>query len=782
MDQKNNKEINFKELINPYLKNWKYFVGMVFLMVILAAYYIKSTAPVYKIQTSVLIKDAKKMSSASGDFGVLQSLGGFSGMGTNSIENELKIFESKTIVEDVLKEHNFQTPVFAEQNFFDLELYGTTSPFFITVIKDKDDVEPPKYPIYVSINKNKIILFSEEWKNKITASFNKTISLPFANIIITKNLNFKSPKMMKMDSVFFTYTNFEKTVIDFRELLSVDLLDKDGTVIGLSVDFQNKEKAKHFLNALVRQYNIYSVNDKNIESSKTKDFIDKRISLISKDLGSVETEKSNYKSANNIVDIASEGKISLQIKEQSKAKILDIDTQLELNRILQNSLRRKGIDDVLPVNVGLESDAASQIIQQYNALVLNRNKLLENATENNPLVKEADNEINKIKSSLLESLQKNTTSLALTKQKVEGQLGSSQQSIGKIPNQEKLFRSIERQQQIKENLYLLLLEKREEAAIAMEITAEKARVVDKAYVNKKPVAPRKLIILGVALCLGLVIPFFYIYLKELFNKRIITRKDIEKYSDLPIIGEIPKFNNSESELITVNDVSPMAEAFRILVTNLKYMIVNKASAKKIMVTSSVKGEGKTFVSVNLSLVLASSGNKVLVIGSDIRNPQLQRYNHSMKNAPGLTEYLYGDIVDSKDIIHPSGFHQNCDFIYSGIIPPNPADLLENGKYQELISKVENIYNYIILDTAPMMLVTDSLLISNMVDSTVYITRSEYSETDYLMFVNNLAKSEKIKNVSFVLNGLAKYNFGYGNTYGYGYSANSASWWKKIFHK
>ncbi|WP_299176848.1 tyrosine-protein kinase [uncultured Chryseobacterium sp.] len=780
MDKNYSKETDLKKIISPYLNKWRYFAVFVLLMITLAVYYIKSTAPVYQVQTSVLIKDAKKMSSASGDFGVLQSLGAFSGMGTNSIENELKIFESKTIIEDVLKNQNFQTSLYAKQSLYDLELYGITSPYIINVIKEKKDIELPKKPIFIRTKGNQIILSSKEWEQDVVTSFNKTISLPFANIMISKNPSFEAPKKTKMDRLYFNYMDFETAIHDFQEALKVDLLDKDGTVIGLSVDFQNKDKAKDFLNELVNQYNMYAINDKNIESKKTKDFIDERIDIISNELGNVEAQKENYKSDNDIVDIPTEARINLQLKEQSKVRILDIDTQIELNNIVKKFLDKKQIGDVLPLNIGLENETAIKTIQEYNTLVLQRNKYLENATPDNPIVKELDKQITEIKSSLKESLQKNSTSLQLAKNNVLNQLNASENMIGKVPKQERLFRSIERQQQIKENLYLLLLQKREEAAITMAITAEKARIIDKAYVSKKPVAPKKIIILASAMFLGLAIPFFSIYIRELLNKKIVTRKDIEKYSDIPIVGEIPKLKKNETELIGVQNLSPVAEAFRILATNLKYLIHHKETAKKILVTSSVKGEGKTFVSVNLALVLSSSGSKVLVIGSDIRNPQLQRYNTAMKNAAGVTEYLYGEITDVSQIIHPSNFHPNCDFIYSGTIPPNPTDLLENGKYQELVSLLEDKYKYIVLDTAPLMLVTDSLLISQVADATVYITRSEYSEKDYIHFANNLLETGKIKNVSFILNGLDKQNFGYGNTYGYGYNAETKPWWKKIF--
>ncbi|WP_295201070.1 polysaccharide biosynthesis tyrosine autokinase [uncultured Chryseobacterium sp.] len=781
MDQKNNKEINFKELINPYLKNWKYFVGVICLMLILAMYYIKSTSPVYKAQTSVLIKDAKKMSAAAGDIGILQSLGGLSGMGTNSIENEVGVFESKTIVSDVVKDFNFQTPVYAKQTFNNIELYGVTNPYIINVIHEKESQQLPKKSITIKTRGNEVVLSSDEWERPIKSSFNKSINLPFAVIMIRKNPEYKVQKKVDLSDVYFFYNDFENTVDDFQESLNVDLLDKDGTIISLSVDFENKDKAKDFLNGMVRQYNIYAINDKNIESKKTKDFIDRRIMLISKELGSVETQKEDFKAGNNIVDIPSEARYNFQMREQSKAQLLEIGTQLELNQILRSSLNKKGVGDVLPLNIGLESEAAGRAIQEYNALVLQRNKYLEGATPDNPLVQSVNKQIEELKSSLSQSLQRNITTLELAKRKIETQLGGSEQSIDKIPTQEKLFRNIERQQQIKENLYLLLLQKREEAAISMEITAEKARVVDKAFIFKKPVAPRKMIILGISIFLGILIPFLFIFLKQILQSKVIRRSDITKLTELPIIAEIPKIKNKEDALVMFNSISPMAEAFRIFVTNLKFLLKSKNSTQVIMVTSSVKGEGKTFISTNLSIILASSRDKVLVIGADVRNPQLQRYNPSMKSAKGLTEFLNGDEINIENIINHSGYNENCDFIYSGSIPPNPTDLLQNGKLDELLNtlKQQNKYKYIVLDTAPLLLVTDSFLVADKGDVVVYVTRSEVTENSFIDFLNNTVKESKIKNVGIVLNGVKESNFGYGNKYGYGYQADRNGFFEKM---
>ena len=772
--------INLRDLIKPYLKRWYWFLIGFIVFVLLGIIYIKTTAPVYKIESTVLIKDAKKMSSASGDFGVLSGLGGFAGMGTNSIENELEIFKSRRIIEDVIKDLKLQIPLFSREKYYNVELYKETAPFNIYVVNEKPDEELPKKPIDIKIEGDKITLFSKELKKEVVGSFNKTISLPYVNIIITKNPGFNQRKVrkMKMDDFFFTYSDINGLVDSYQGNLQVDLTDKDATVIGLSMNYSNKDKAKDFMNDLVNKYNLYATSDKNTESKKTKDFIDDRITLISKELGDVENQKEQFKIANDVVDIPTEAKMNLQILTEANRNQVENDTQIELTNILIKYINSpENQYQVIPTNIGIDNSAATSNISAYNKLVLDRNRMLENATPENPIVIEITREIHSLKTALKESLYKTLNTLKINRQKIAGFENRADSKISEFPRQEKLFRSIERQQQIKENLFLLLLQKREEAAITLAITSDKARVVDYAYVEKKPVAPKKMIILLASALLGLALPFGLIYLKELLNNKLIDKHNLEKLSTASVLAEIPRVAAKENELIQHNDVSPLAESFRILVTNIRFMLPKKDGAKVIFVTSSVKGEGKTFVSVNLSLALAAAQSKVLVIGSDIRNPQLQRYNPSMKGAKGLAEYLHGDVNDAHSIIHPSGFNPHCDFIYSGSIPPNPADLLQNGRYEQLLDAVKNDYQYIILDTAPLMLVTDSLLIADVADATVYITRSEFTEKAYIEFANNQIDSQKINNVGFVLNDVHKTNFGYGNKYGYGYQAEEKKWWQ-----
>lgn len=785
MDNKNienQEEINIQGMIEPFLRKWQWFVLSVVMVLFLTFIFLKIKSPIYKISSTILIKEAKSSGGGKDDLamGLLGELSVFGGMGSNSIENELEILKSKKLMRDVVLKNNLQTSVYVLKSLGKKEVYKDKSPIVVRIINENLEEKYPEKPIQLNIKGDAVELVSKELSNSLKTQFGREIKLPAVTFVIDKNKNFRPEKDLDYNHLEISLASIDSRVSKLQEEYSVNLADKKATVIALNINVENIEKGKDILNELVKSYNADAIEDKDITTKKTLEFIDERIKLISEELGQVENKKQDFKQKNKLSDIDTEVKLGLETNADARKKQLEVETQMNINKALLNSVVHLNGNSLLPINTGVESAEINTGIDAYNRLVLEKNRLLENATDQHPAVAELNKQIQELKKNIINTLNKNKQSLEIANSEYATELAKIDGKISKVPYLEKIFRNIERTQQIKENLYLLLLQKREESAISLNISAPKARVVDVAYAFEKPIAPKKIIYYIGALMLGLLVPFLIIYLRRLLNDKIITKQDLERLVKDNILVELPSIPKNGSELVGINDLSSMAEAFRILITNLKFKLPNREDGRVVLVTSTVKGEGKTFVSINTALTLAGGKSRVVIIGADIRNPQLQRYERESRRLKGLTEYLHGDL-DVQEIIHQFPDNANMDIIYSGMIPPNSTDLLTNGRFGTLIEELRQDYQYIIIDSAPLLLVPDTLLIADTADATIYVSRSKHTKNDLIEFANKNIREHKIHNVGFILNDVNKHFFSYGHKYSYGYHKEKErkSWWNKI---
>ena len=785
MDNKNienQEEINIQGMIKPFLRKWQWFVLSVVMALFLIFIFLKIKSPIYKISSTILIKEAKSSGGGKDDLamGLLGELSVFGGMGSNSVENELEILKSKKLMRDVVLKNNLQTSVYVLESLGKKEVYKDKSPIVVRIVNENLEEKYPEKPIQLNIKGDAVELVSKELSNSLKTQFGREIKLPAVTFVIDKNKNFRPEKDLDYNHLEISLASIDSRVSKLQEEYSVNLADKKATVIALNINVENVEKGKDILNELVKSYNTDAIEDKDITTKKTLEFIDERIKLISEELGQVENKKQDFKQKNKLSDIDTEVKLGLETNADARKKQLEVETQININKALLNSVVHLNGNSLLPINTGVESAEINSGIDAYNRLVLEKNRLLENATDQHPAVAELNKQIQELKKNIINTLNKNKQSLEIANSEYETELAKIDGKISKVPYLEKIFRNIERTQQIKENLYLLLLQKREESAISLNISAPKARVVDVAYASEKPIAPKKIIYYIGALMLGLLVPFMIIYLRRLLNDKIITKQDLERLVKDNILVELPSIPKNGSELVGKNDLSSMAEAFRILITNLKFKLPNRENGRVVLVTSTVKGEGKTFVSINTALTLAGGKSRVVIIGADIRNPQLQRYERESRRLKGLTEYLHGDL-DVQEIIHQFPDNTNMDIIYSGMIPPNPTDLLTNGRFGTLIEELRQDYQYIIIDSAPLLLVPDTLLIADTADATIYVSRSKHTKNDLIEFANKNIREHKIHNVGFILNDVNKHFFSYGHKYSYGYHKEKErkSWWNKI---
>ncbi|MGM1057517.1 MAG: GumC family protein [Bacteroidota bacterium] len=776
-------EINLREEFGKYFRYWPWFVASVLLCVLIAFLYLRYSTPVYQSTATIIIKDEKKGGSIPG-LEAFEGLGLLGGMGGNSLENEMGILRSKRLITDVAKQLQLNVRYFIEGNVQTTEVYSN-NPIEIQILHQDEEAlaKARSFKIYDKGDKG-FLLLDELSGKEITAGYGNPVDLDFGTIVINKSFT-SSLKEFSENQVPLTvsFSTIEAAGAGYRAKIQLNLTDKNSSLIELNLNDPVKEKARDILDQLILEYNRQAIEDKNLVATNTARFIEDRLAIITGELDSVETGKEDFKEENQLTDIQAESEMFVENASEFNKKRQEVATQLELSSAMLEYINTDSSSDLLPANLGIAESGVNQTISEYNSLVLERNRILRGSTERNPVVVDLNTQLEQIRVNVIRSLQRMRSNLLISQTELNRQAAEMGSRIASVPGKEKQFRGIERQQAIKEALYLFLLQKREETSLSLAVTAPKAKIVDNAYTLKTPVAPKGKIILLAALILGGLIPFLIIYLKNLFNNKVKERADIEKITkEIPIVGEVPRVIKKEDELIKKNDRSVLAESFRITHTNLQYLMINaaeKEGGNSIFVTSTVKGEGKTFVSFNLALTLANADKKVLLVGADLRNPQLQRYFPDSRKQLGVSDYLVSTTMMLPDLVTPSGLHANLYLLASGTIPPNPSELWRQKKTAGLFAELESMYDYVIYDTAPAMLVTDTFLINKYADVTLYVIRAGYTEKKLINFAVDAKRDGKLHDVSFVLNDVKAANYGYGNKYGYAYGEEQQSFWKKL---
>jgi capsular exopolysaccharide synthesis family protein len=555
----------------------------------------------------------------------------------------------------------------------------------------------------------------------------------------------------------------------YRGNLTVTQASKQASVINLALNTPYRDKGRDFINTLIEVYNNEAIEDKNQEARNTQLFIEERIAIIDSELSDAEQNVEEYKRTEGLTDLQTDLQRDMQMGSQYEQRLVEVETQLDVVSSLSSYLNNpSNASKTIPSNIGVQDPTLSATTSEYNRLLLERERLSQSMTDDNPAMKRLNEQISGLRESIGASINSVQQGLQIQRREARNQANLFGGRVSAVPTQEREFMELSREQQIKASLFLMLLQKREENALALAAYANKAKVLDEAA-SEGMVAPRRMIILLAALMLGLLIPMGIIYLADMLQYRIRTRGDVDRVSKVPILSEVPKHPEEENIAVMENETRPIDEAFRMLRTNL--LLTLGADNKVVTCTSTVSREGKTFIALNTAISLSLLNKRVLLVGLDLRIPRLREYMN-LETRDGITSYLSGFEKDLDRLIVPSGITENLFALPSGAIPPNPAELLSRPSLDAAFAKLREEFDYILIDSAPVSQVTDTLILNRVADATVYVCRANYSSKGNLRFANDMMTQNRLKNMVLVVNDVDEfhhaYGYGYGRGYGYGY--------------
>ena len=772
LGEQSEEQVNIQELLFRYLIHWPWFVVSIIICIACAWGYLRLTTPIYNITATVLIKDEKKGGGANMS-SELEKMGldGFVSS-SNNVDNEIEVLRSKSLAREVVNNLGLFVTYMDEDEFPSKELYHT-SPVLVSLTHQEADKLPGRMEINMILQPTgalgvQITVGEKEYQkqfDKLPAVFptdEGTVAF-FAN---NDTLSAVRPENITKERHITAFINRPFSVSKgYVNSLSIAPTSKTTSVVVISLENTNTRRGRDYINKLLEMYNINANNDKNEVAQKTAEFIDERIGIISKELGSTEQDLENFKRSAGITDLSSEAQIALTGNAEYEKKRVENQTQINLVMDLQRYMKGNEYE-VLPSNIGLQDAASAGAIDRYNQMLVERKRLLRTSTENNPTIINLDTSIRAMRTNVQATLDATLKGLQITKEDLAREASRYSRRINDAPTQERQFVSIARQQEIKSGLYLMLLQKREENAITLAATANNAKIIDEALADDNPISPKKTIVYLVALVLGVGLPVGVIYLIGLTKFKIEGRADVEKLTSLPVVGDIPLADEKTGSIaVFENQNNLMSETFRNVRTNLQFMLENGKNV--ILVTSTISGEGKSFISANLAISLSLLGKKVVIVGLDIRKPGLNKVFNIPKKEHGITQYLTNTTANLMDFVQPSDINKNLFILPGGTVPPNPTELLARGGLEKAIETLKANFDYVILDTAPVGMVTDTLLIGRVADLSVYVCRADYTHKAEFTLINELAENNKLPNLCIAINGLDLNNRKYGYYYGYG---------------
>ncbi len=762
-----NEVIDLRELFFKYLKKWHWFAISITLCLVLAVLYLQTKNNEFSVSSSIMIR-SEDSNGGIPQMDMLKSLGMMSG--SKEVEDELYIMNSAHIMSQIIQNLDIQTTYHIKKGLRYEEQYPVPS-LEVKFPTNFCDTLKKKVEIFVHKKNDKYNVIVEYNEKEIKEIDLENPSTPFSTSIGTLSL-IEHQELEAGDKMRMKTLPLIITVESFRKTLSAAQVKKESNIISISTTSATPRKAIDMINELVRLYNLDAIIDKNIMASNTAQFIEERLQVVTGELMSVEMDVEKYMTQNKITNIEAETELYLETSSEYQKKIAEIETQLNLISYIQTHVSNKQNQfSLIPSNLGIEDQALVLLIQEYNKGLLDRMKLLRTTNEQNPVIIQLESELQVVRENIVSSINSLKDGINISKRDIISKDKQFEERIKSVPTQARQYIEIKRQQIIKETLYTYLYQKREENAVTLASAVQPAKTIDSAGYLPEPVSPKKLIILFIALILGGIIPIGILFIKDFLKDQIEDEEEYKKIVKAPITGYICTSNNNENIVVKEGSTSTIVELFRLVRTNLSFMIGNKKSPVTL-ITSTISGEGKSFVAGNIASSFALLKKKTVIIGLDIRNPRLSEYMH-LPSKGLLTSYLSGDDISIEDIIIPSIDNEYLDVIPAGAIPPNPGELLLKEKLDELIAELRNRYDYIFIDSAPVGMVSDTFLLNRFADYTLYVSRANYTPRHLSEFINTTFANKRLNNMACVLNGVKmKTNFGYGYGYGYGHKSKT----------